>query len=253
MKQRVVTAFFLAFATLFVVFLSSPYPVAGAGVIFAFLGGVELERLLNHRHLRYLTTGLTLALGWAASLGGPWGMAVAGLGVASILATLLRPGLWTVFWLSAPLSLLVVLHRPLGPIRGELFEFRPLLLLVLFPIWAGDIAAMLAGKAIGKHKLWPGVSPGKTWEGAIASLAASVLVAAWIGSFIGLNPQLAAILGVILGVIGQLGDLFESWLKRKASVKDSGNLLPGHGGILDRVDSVLFGILVLVLLGGLLR
>jgi phosphatidate cytidylyltransferase len=110
--------------------------------------------------------------------------------------------------------------------------------------WAGDIAALYAGRAFGRHKLAPLVSPGKSWEGSIASTAASVIYAAIY--FPALLPKvpLVEVLGltVIANVAGQFGDLCESAMKRGAGVKDSGKLLPGHGGWLDRVDSSLFAL-----------
>jgi phosphatidate cytidylyltransferase len=108
-------------------------------------------------------------------------------------------------------------------------------------IWAGDSAAYYVGSAIGKHKLAPAVSPKKTWEGAVAHVAGSLLGAAAVKLtfFADLEWRHAVALGLLLSVIGQLGDLFESALKRGAGVKDSGTILPGHGGFLDRLDSLI--------------
>ncbi|HTC34834.1 MAG TPA: phosphatidate cytidylyltransferase [Bryobacteraceae bacterium] len=110
--------------------------------------------------------------------------------------------------------------------------------------WAGDIAAFYVGRLLGRHKLAPNVSPGKSWEGSIASTAASVVYAAfyfpWLLKLTPLAEALA--MTVIANVAGQFGDLCESAMKRGAGVKDSGNLLPGHGGWLDRVDSSLFAV-----------
>lgn len=110
--------------------------------------------------------------------------------------------------------------------------------------WAGDIAALYVGRAIGRHKLAPEVSPGKSWEGAVASTVASVLYGAIYFSFLLKTAPMAGALAltVIANIAGQLGDLCESSMKRGAGVKDSGRLLPGHGGWLDRVDSSLFAL-----------
>ena len=115
----------------------------------------------------------------------------------------------------------------------------PLILTAAIPIWAGDTAAIFAGKAFGKHKLAPAISPNKTWEGSIANFLAAVGAAAALGYFLKYPMDKMLLLGVSCGVIGQFGDLFESYLKRQAGVKDSGNLLPGHGGVFDRLDSLL--------------
>jgi len=114
------------------------------------------------------------------------------------------------------------------------------LLLVLTAVWITDTAAYTLGRLWGRHKLWPAVSPGKTVEGSVGGLAAAVLWTAVFGHWLGLSVGHGLALGAVLGVVGQLGDLAESKLKRWAGVKDSGAILPGHGGILDRFDSLLF-------------
>ncbi len=116
--------------------------------------------------------------------------------------------------------------------------------------WAGDTVAYYAGRTFGKHKLAPEVSPKKTWEGAIASLIGSVVFGVfYVGHFL---PRLAwwevALIAAIANVAGQFGDLAESAIKRGAGLKDSGTMLPGHGGMLDRVDSNLFALPVVYVL-----
>ena len=113
---------------------------------------------------------------------------------------------------------------------------------LLLVIMSGDTAGYFAGTSLGKNKLCPEISPGKTVEGALASLAASLVVGVLGGTF--LLPTISwvesLLLSLVLSVLGQTGDLFESWIKRVFSVKDSGYLLPGHGGLLDRMDSLIF-------------
>jgi phosphatidate cytidylyltransferase len=164
-----------------------------------------------------------------------------------------------VVYIGLSLSLLIAVRANFIP---------TLILFLLVSVWAGDIAAYYIGKNFGRHKLAPIVSPNKSWEGAFASVIASVTVAwlvlhfnpeilsfiAWID---GANPDQrhvilqdfprisfvhALLLGVLTNVAAQFGDLFESALKRGAGVKDSGTLLPGHGGMLDRIDALLFAI-----------
>lgn len=117
-----------------------------------------------------------------------------------------------------------------------------LILIMFVAVWTCDSAAYFVGVNLGKHKLFPRVSPKKSWEGAIAGLLASVIV--FIGLCTWLMPSFglfnAAACGLIAGIFGQIGDLVESLLKRDAIVKDSGGILPGHGGIFDRFDSMLF-------------
>lgn len=114
---------------------------------------------------------------------------------------------------------------------------------ILVVIWATDIGAYSFGRKIGKHKLWPAISPNKTWEGSIAgTLCALVFAAIYLYFFpVGYNHKVWMLLAtLIFSVCGQLGDLVESAYKRYYGVKDSGKILPGHGGILDRFDSLLF-------------
>jgi phosphatidate cytidylyltransferase len=138
-------------------------------------------------------------------------------------------------------------------------EHGPSLLLLLFcVVWAGDTVALYVGRAYGKRKLAPKLSPGKTWEGSIASVGASLLATLLLmgvaelmarHSLTGLSYDGSwlhwMLLAVVLNVAAQLGDLVESALKRGAKVKDSGSLLPGHGGVLDRIDALLLAAPVL--------
>lgn len=115
--------------------------------------------------------------------------------------------------------------------------YYPLILLMI--IWASDTAAYLVGKSIGKHKLAPAVSPKKTVEGLLGAIAGAVLIAMVFHKAINITLSSALYVGILLGVLGQLGDMLESVTKRVFEVKDSSGLFPGHGGILDRLDSFL--------------
>ena len=134
----------------------------------------------------------------------------------------------------------------LVPSALAMAALKPAALLALLGlVWIADTAAYLAGRAFGRRKLAPSISPGKTWEGvaggAMASLAYAIILVAWwpeLGRYVTGVVWLVYLAGVVmLCATGILGDLFESALKRRAGVKDSGSLLPGHGGVLDRIDS----------------
>ncbi|AMO56147.1 phosphatidate cytidylyltransferase [Endozoicomonas montiporae] len=115
------------------------------------------------------------------------------------------------------------------------------ILFVFFLVWAADVGAYFAGRALGKHKLAVNVSPKKTLEGLVGGLLLSLLVAACVGlyfEFTFARGMGLLLLTVVVGIVSVLGDLFESLLKRERGIKDSSNLLPGHGGILDRIDSL---------------
>jgi phosphatidate cytidylyltransferase len=128
------------------------------------------------------------------------------------------------------MALIVIRRQPGGD--GLLWALWALAL-----VWATDIGAYFAGRAIGGPKLWPAVSPNKTWAGLIGGMAAASLFAAVLHTAAGL-PLRLTVATPALAVLAQGGDLYESWLKRRAGAKDSGALLPGHGGVMDRLDGV---------------
>ena len=159
-------------------------------------------------------------------------------------------GLFGLIWIAYPLTLVPLLWKQ---------EDGPALVLFhMVCVWSGDIAALYIGKAFGKHKLAPRLSPSKTWEGSVASMIGSVIAAGlviWIGDLLTARGNLilhitepiwqTLTLAAILNIAAQLGDLLESAVKRGAGVKDSGTMLPGHGGILDRIDALLLAAPVL--------
>jgi phosphatidate cytidylyltransferase len=126
------------------------------------------------------------------------------------------------------------------------------LILILLVVWVTDIGGFFAGRGFGGPKLWPRVSPKKTWAGAIGGFAASLVIAAGFAAFgLGkIGPLL--LLGAALSIVSQLGDLFESAVKRRFGVKDSSQIIPGHGGLLDRLDGFVAAV-VLAAIFGLLR
>ncbi|MGA9643582.1 MAG: phosphatidate cytidylyltransferase [Terriglobales bacterium] len=160
-------------------------------------------------------------------------------------------------YIAIPMALLVEIRRqPAGAIW---------VIYTLLAVWAGDIFAYFVGKSLGRHRMSPRISPKKTWEGAIASIVASVIVGVvWFhyagplsatllraglidarsGMFGLERPRIWPIvaLSVVVNIAAQLGDLVESLIKRGAGVKDSGTILPGHGGMLDRIDAMLFAV-----------
>jgi len=171
--------------------------------------------------------------------------------VISLIWLLLRPQkegafsswVWTIagiFYIGWLLSYLVALNLEGG--RNWVF-------FALLTIFASDIAAFFVGRALGRHRLAPSISPGKTWEGAIGGIFGAIILSLFFTLSTPLGLPLsygqAILLGLLVSVFGQLGDLVESLLKRNMGVKDSGKLMPGHGGMLDRIDSIVFtGIVV---------
>ncbi len=112
------------------------------------------------------------------------------------------------------------------------------LLLALLPTWVGDSVAYFVGSTLGRRHLAPRISPGKTWEGTIAGFLGCAVAALGVAAAFGLPRVPVAVVAMALGPVGLAGDLLESYVKRRAGVKDSGSILPGHGGVLDRLDSL---------------
>lgn len=132
-------------------------------------------------------------------------------------------------------------------LRGVHFENNPdagmwLVLYLLVCIWATDIGAYFIGRRFGNYKLAPAISPGKTWEGLGGGMALAGIVGGISFAFTTFPSgiMMCAVMGCILGGVSQMSDLFESWIKRRAGAKDSGTLIPGHGGLLDRIDGLIF-------------
>ena len=152
------------------------------------------------------------------------------------LAYTLAGGVLVGFLLTHALALReLVLPEPLG---------RNFLLFALLATFATDTGAFLTGRSVGKHPMAPGISPNKTWEGSAGGMAGAVAAALVLGQILelGIPVWQQALLGIAVGVAAQVGDLLESKFKRIANVKDAGGILPGHGGILDRMDSVVVSI-----------
>lgn len=146
----------------------------------------------------------------------------------AILAILLMS-----FWVGVPMAHVGLL--------GELDDATALIVIAIVGPWISDAGAYFAGRLFGRHMLFPTLSPKKTVEGGLGGLALTTLLVGWFCvQFLGYDPVKAIVLGATVSVASQAGDLFESTLKRILDIKDLGRILPGHGGMLDRIDSLLF-------------
>lgn len=246
MLARFATGIPLAAATLAALFLAPPLAVAWGLVAIAGLCARELFAMASPEHRGDVWIGTLLVLA-ALAVGGPGGEARWALGFSVLLppmvVLLLRPAA-----MADAARRLLTLWGGLAYV-GVTFAFvielsaRPEhLLLALAVVLGGDTGAYLVGRALGRHKLYERVSPNKTVEGALGGLGTSVATACVIRWLLlpELGWPLCVALGLGGGILGQIGDLTESALKRAFGVKDSGRLLPGHGGALDRLDAFLF-------------
>lgn len=234
----------------------------------ACLGALEVFRLLKqagYPSLSMFGTVLALAIVLEAAIGPSGDNGVLLIAVGVILAgigamarTDPRDGLvaWfaTVFGAIYVGLLAFVLHLasrapaiPEGAVLAALGAERGWVLLLLLGVWSYDTGAYLVGRQIGRHRFMTHISPSKTVEGLVGGLVATTVVVALLLAGLGQAPAGALALGPLLGLSAQAGDLAESMLKRAAGAKDSGTLIPGHGGILDRVDSFLFAAPVVTL------
>jgi len=255
LARRVITALVVLPVVLAGLLLGPPL-LGAAVVLVALLVGVwEFFGLIQARGLvPFRVTGVVLLLAVFVEVvtrldwvGPPlWPM----VALVSLTALLLRVGDFAATVPAAALTLLGATY--LGALGGTMAGLRTLepqvlapwrLVLLLAIIMVSDTAAFFVGSALGRRPLAPAISPGKTIEGAAGGLAGGVVgaLAVWAAGLPGVPAWHAGLLGFVVAILGMLGDLLESLLKRWAGVKDSGRLFPGHGGMLDRLDSLLFG------------
>jgi phosphatidate cytidylyltransferase len=178
-----------------------------------------------------------------AFLGNTWTLEIltAVLLVSLIAAIFWRPEGWAVGWgLTFAGALYIGVLGAYFILMRELPNGVILTILVLLTAWATDTSAYIAGKSWGRHGFFTSISPKKTWEGAIGGEVAAIVTMGVLGTLAGLHPVHAVILGAVIGIAAALGDLAESVIKRQFGAKDSGAVIPGHGGLLDRIDSLLF-------------
>ncbi|MCE9651416.1 MAG: phosphatidate cytidylyltransferase [Parvibaculum sp.] len=240
LRTRILSALVLAPVALGLAWVGG-WPFAALLAVAAVAMALELTALLPGDTLtnRVMLAGFALIAVLLTAVGGPFVALLAGMAGLTFAVTLgiLRsapvwPPLLAYPYLILPLVALLWLR--LDPAYGRIAIFW-----LLFVVWATDTFAYFAGRAIGGPKLAPLLSPNKTWAGLVGGMFGAVVVGATAAIWLDLgSPALLALVSAVLAVVAQAGDILESALKRRAGVKDSGKLIPGHGGILDRVDGL---------------
>ena len=177
---------------------------------------------------------LAATAGWSAGHGLAW------LAAGSLVVALSsRP--WAT-WMTAGFLYMTLAMGALLVIRAKEPEGVFLVLWMVLVVVATDVGAYFVGRAVGGAKLWPAVSPGKTWSGAIGGLAAAAIIGLFVGMALAWNPIRIGLLSMGISVCAQAGDLLESAVKRRFGVKDASALIPGHGGVMDRLDGIMGGV-----------
>lgn len=255
MRTRVITALLLLLPVLPVLFVNLLWPTVVLAFLIFGLARQELASMfkVERAPLPWLGVGLLSAAAYALAQK-TWDWRFEAVIWTALGATAI--GLWgctrlmdagkarlhlltAELWIAAPLVSLVAIQRLGESANPHLWRLDNWIFLATVPIWAGDTLAILVGRTFGKKLLWPALSPKKTREGSIANLFGAMAASIWLGIAMGIPFGSSVMVGLSAGILGQAGDLFESTMKRVAGVKDSGSLLPGHGGVLDRVDSIL--------------
>lgn len=250
-RTRILTAIVLLGLALLLLWRGTLPWVLGVFAVVALRAAWEWAGLCSglsgaRRWLLLVTLGASLAGAYALSAS--WTAVVLAAAVAlwalGLRLVLRYPALPD--WLDRPLAQAAIILLGLAPAWLALARLadgqRPLLLLALALVWAADSAAYLSGRRFGRRKLCPQVSPGKTVEGLLGGLLGAALVGLVAGLALGLGGlRLAALVGLVsaCAAVSVVGDLAESLFKRRAGVKDSSDLLPGHGGVLDRIDALI--------------
>ncbi len=254
LKKRIITALWILLLLVAAVWLDTPLPWFTIFVaIWGLLAAFEFYRMVAAAKVLPLTyLGLIWTLLFILSPHFDYDFLIPFLLTSAVILSLvwllLRPQKEEAFigwaWTIAGILYVGWLLSYFVALRG-LDDGRNWVFFALFTTFGSDTSAFFIGRALGRHHLAPGISPGKTWEGAIAGILGAIIVSLLFILPTPLQIQhliywQAILLGLLVSIFGQLGDLVESLLKRNVGVKDSGKLLPGHGGFLDRLDSIVF-------------
>ena len=255
LQTRVISALVLAAVVLALTWAGGVWfrllsVVIGAAIFFEWATMAGSVSSTRHQIAAWLLLGLVLL---ALALGVEARIVLPGAVVAAVLvwlhARIAGEGGW--LWLALPYA--AIPAAALAFLRGADAAGIWAMLFLFAVVWATDIFAYFVGRALGGPKLAPSISPGKTWSGAIGGTAAGILAGVAIAWFAQPSAGIwgTALAALVLSVVAQIGDLFESGVKRRFGVKDSGFLIPGHGGVMDRVDGLVAAAVALYVVGAI--
>ena len=247
--MRVLSALVLIPVALTCVWLGSPWFAAMLAVV-VLAAGAEWRTIavIERTGLRMQSIMVPLFVLVAGEVAGP----SAGLFVL-VVGLALAIGTFSATWNERSWAAVAHVHLSLAVVGMLYLRVQPdtgldLVVFLFAMVWMSDIGGYVAGRLIGGPRLAPRISPNKTWAGAAGSVLFSIGAAALMARFAGVPPEPVLAIAFVLSLATQCGDLFESWIKRRFDVKDSGSLIPGHGGVLDRVDGLLFAAPILALI-----
>jgi phosphatidate cytidylyltransferase len=247
--MRVLSALVLMPAALFAVWLGSPWFAAMLAVV-VLAAGAEWRAIavIERTGLRMQSIMVPLFVLVAGEVAGP----AAGL-LVLVVGLALTIGTFSATWNERNWAVVAHAHLGLAVVAMLYLRLQPgtgfdLLVFLLVMVWMSDIGGYVAGRLIGGPRLAPRISPNKTWAGAVGAVLFTLATAALMARLAGVPSEPVLGIAFVLSFATQCGDLFESWIKRHFNVKDSGTLIPGHGGVLDRVDGLLFAAPALALI-----
>jgi phosphatidate cytidylyltransferase len=207
------------------------------GVLFEFSYVTRAELPGGFREAMLVSGAAIVAAWFMASPEWAFRVAILAIVVLGLAQFVLNRSLWA----SIGLTYAALPFLSMALLRGDTIEGLHAILFVFACVFAADTFAYFVGRAVGGPKLAPKISPNKTWSGFLGGIAGSALVAYLVMAVVGYRPDLGLETAAILvSCVSQLGDLFESWIKRRFGKKDSGSIIPGHGGLLDRIDGLIF-------------
>ncbi|MEQ1944314.1 phosphatidate cytidylyltransferase [Mesorhizobium sp. VNQ89] len=255
LQLRIISAIVLAVVVLAITFVGGlPFRLLAAAIAGAmFYEWCAMSRTEGNARQKFVAAAFLAAIMLGAILGYSSLSLLILLAFSTMLSAVEGRLSGQNLWVPAGLLYCGLSGISLAALRGVDTAGLTAILFLFAVVWATDICAYFVGRSVGGPKLAPAISPGKTRSGAIGGIVGGVLAGLAVGLYAGLaNLFLIALVAFLLSVVSQAGDLFESWVKRRHGVKDSGNLIPGHGGVMDRVDGLVVAAFVLFAVGAIL-